>query len=95
MLDHDSRNWFLQNGGLTRENGDHYRQTVLSQGGTRDYGEMYRDFAGRDPDVQYMLVALGLAEEEPGSPDQTAGDPSDGKLPAGAVETNPAAATTE
>ncbi|MEL7729300.1 M3 family metallopeptidase [Citromicrobium bathyomarinum] len=86
MLDRDSRAWFLQNGGLTRENGDHYRETVLSQGGTRDYSEMYRDFAGRDPDVQYMLIALGLAEEQPGTPEQTAGDSSDGKLPAGAVD---------
>ena len=86
MLDHDSRNWFLQNGGLTRENGDHYRETVLSQGGTQDYGEMYRNFADRDPDVQYMLVALGLAEDLPGSADQTAGDPSDGKLPAKTVD---------
>ena len=64
MLDRDSRAWFLENGGLTRENGDHYRETVLSRGGTMDYGEMYRNFADRDPDVQYMLVALGLAEGE-------------------------------
>ena len=86
MLDHDSRNWFLENGGLTRENGDHYRETVLSQGGTQDYGMMYRNFAGRDPNVQYMLVALGLAEGLPGNPNQTAGDPSDGKLPAKTVD---------
>ena len=86
MLDRDSRAWFLQNGGLTRANGDHYRETVLSQGGTMDYGEMYRNFAGRDPDVKYMLIALGLAEEEPGTPDQTVGDPSDGKLPAKTVD---------
>ncbi len=82
MLDRDSRAWFLQNGGLTRENGDHYRETVLSQGGTQDYGEMYRNFAGRDPDVKYMLIALGLADEEPGTPEQTAEGTSDGKLPA-------------
>mgnify|MGYP000309537983 CR=1 FL=1 len=92
MLDHDSRNWFLQNGGLTRENGDHYRETVLSQGGTMDYGEMYRNFAGRDPNVQYMLVALGLAEDLPGTPEQNAGDPSDGKLPTDTVEAGPATA---
>ncbi|MBB3035272.1 M3 family metallopeptidase [Alteriqipengyuania lutimaris] len=86
MLDRDSRAWFLENGGLTRENGDHYRETVLSQGGTMDYGEMYRNFADRDPNVQYMLVALGLAEEAPGTPGQTVGDPSDGKLPAKTVD---------
>ena len=67
MLDHDSRNWFRQNGGLTRENGQHYRETVLSQGGTQDYFEMYRTFAGREPDVKYMLEALGLtAADTPG-----------------------------
>ena len=86
MLDHDSRNWFLENGGLTRANGDHYRETVLSQGGTQDYGEMYRNFAGRDPNVQYMLVALGLAEELPGNPDQNAEGQADGKLPTRSVE---------
>jgi|TARA_R100000049_G_C1951972_1_gene100532 peptidyl-dipeptidase Dcp len=80
MLDRDSRAWFLQNGGLTRENGDHYRETVLSQGGTQDYGEMYRNFADRDPDVKYMLIALGLAEEEPGTPEQTAEGVVDGQV---------------
>ena len=90
MLDHDSRNWFLQRGGLTRENGDHYRETVLSQGGTMDYGEMYRNFAGRDPNVQYMLVALGLADNPPEDGPRIAGEVSDGELPSSAVETNPA-----
>ena len=80
MLDRDSRKWFRENGGLTRENGDHYRDTVLSQGGTQDYGEMYRNFAGRDPDVKYMLIALGLADEEPGTPEQTAEGTSDGRV---------------
>ncbi|WP_370180335.1 M3 family metallopeptidase [Alteriqipengyuania sp.] len=81
MLDHDSRNWFLDNGGLTRANGEHYRQTVLSQGGTRDYGEMYRDFAGRDPNVQYMLIALGLAEGPVEGGPRIAEGASDGQLP--------------
>jgi peptidyl-dipeptidase Dcp len=62
MLDHDSRNWFRANGGLTRANGERYREAVLSQGGTRDYNEMYRAFAGREPDVTYMLEALGLKQ---------------------------------
>lgn len=64
MLDKDSRKWFLDNGGLTRANGDHYRATVLSQGGTRDYFEMFREFAGRDPDVTPMLRSRGLIEGE-------------------------------
>ena len=60
MLDHDSRKWFIDNGGLTRENGDHYRATVLSRGGTMDYFKMFENFAGRRPDVTPMLQALGL-----------------------------------
>ena len=64
MLDRDSRKWFRDNGGLTRANGDHYRKTVLSRGGTMDYFEMFQNFAGRQPDVQPMLEARGLAGGE-------------------------------
>ncbi|MXO90594.1 M3 family metallopeptidase [Pontixanthobacter aquaemixtae] len=60
MLDRDSRKWFMDNGGLTRENGDHYRAEVLSRGGTMDYFEMFDNFAGREPDVGPMLEARGL-----------------------------------
>ncbi len=69
MLDRDSRKWFMDNGGLTRANGDHYRETVLSRGGTMDYFDMFENFAGRRPDVQPMLEARGLVpgEEETGS----------------------------
>ncbi|MEM6475752.1 MAG: M3 family metallopeptidase [Pseudomonadota bacterium] len=63
MLDRDSRKWFRENGGLTRENGEHYRKTVLSRGGTMDYFEMFEKFAGRQPDVQPMLEARGLVSE--------------------------------
>ena len=63
MLDRDSRKWFLDNGGLTRANGDHYRATVLSRGGTMDYFDMFEKFAGRQPDVTPMLEARGLIEE--------------------------------
>ena len=61
MLDRDSRKWFRENGGMTRANGDHFRRTVLSRGGTMDYFEMFRNFAGRAPDVKPMLEARGLA----------------------------------
>lgn len=63
MLDKDSRKWFLDNGGLSRENGDHYRQTVLSRGGTMDYFQMFENFADRQPDVQPMLISRGLVED--------------------------------
>lgn len=63
MLDKDSRKWFIENGGMTRKNGDHYRKTVLSVGGTMDYFEMFEKFAGRQPDVQPMLESRGLVSE--------------------------------
>jgi len=82
MLDRDSRKWFRENGGLTRANGDHYRKTVLSRGGTMDYFEMFENFAGRQPDVQPMLEARGLAGE--GDIVDTAA--SDGELPPRSVD---------
>ena len=63
MLDKDSRKWFVDNGGLTRTNGDHYRKTVLSRGGTMDYFDMFKNFAGREPDVQPMLESRGLTAQ--------------------------------
>ena len=64
MLDRDSRKWFLDNGGLSRDNGNHYRETVLSRGGTMDYFEMFDNFLGREPDVGPMLEARGLTGED-------------------------------
>lgn len=64
MLDHDSRKWFMDNGGLTRANGDHYRKTVIGVGGTKEYFEMYRDFAGREPSIEPLLEARGLIGAE-------------------------------
>ncbi|MDN3645076.1 M3 family metallopeptidase [Pontixanthobacter aestiaquae] len=82
MLDRDSRKWFVDNGGLSRKNGDHYRKTVLSRGGTMDYFDMFENFAGRQPDVTPMLEARGLI----GGGDEAAdSEVSDGKLPAGTV----------
>ena len=82
MLDRDSRKWFTDNGGMTRANGDHYRETVLSQGGTMDYFEMFENFAGRQPDVGPMLEARGLI----GGADAADSEASDGALPPRTVE---------
>ncbi|MFM2271897.1 MAG: peptidyl-dipeptidase Dcp [Pseudomonadota bacterium] len=60
MLDHDAYQWFVDNGGMTRANGQRFRDMVLSQGNSRDYGEMYRAFTGRDPGIEPMLKARGL-----------------------------------
>ena len=61
MLCDDAFAWFDAHGGLTRENGDHFRRTVLARGNTEDYGQMYRDLTGRDPDITPMLKYRGLA----------------------------------
>ena len=60
MLDHDAFAWFEANGGMTRANGQHFRDTILSKGHSQDYSVMYRNFAGRDPSVEPRLKARGL-----------------------------------
>ena len=60
VLDAESVEWFKENGGLKRENGDHFRQTLLSRGGSDDAMNLFRAFRGRDPDVKPLLVRRGL-----------------------------------
>lgn len=60
VLDADSVEWFKERGGLTRANGEHFRQTLLSQGGSREAMELYREFRGADPDVRPLLERRGL-----------------------------------
>jgi len=60
MLDHDAYNWFENNGGLTRENGQRFRDMVLSRGNTLDLEEMYRAWRGSDPKIEPLLKARGL-----------------------------------
>ncbi len=63
VLDHDAYAWFTENGGLTRANGQRYRDMILSRGGTEDAGAMYRAFRGNDPDVKYLIEARGLSKK--------------------------------
>ena len=60
VLDADSVEWMKAHGGLTRENGDHFRATLLSRGGSKDALQLFRDFAGRDPDITPLLKRRGL-----------------------------------
>jgi peptidyl-dipeptidase Dcp len=60
MLAEDSAQWFEQHGGLTRENGQRFRDMVLSRGNTEDLAAMYRSFTGHDPDIQPYLEYYGL-----------------------------------
>ena len=61
MLAHDAFAWFAEHGGLTRENGQRFRDLILSRGNTREYADMFRDFRGRDPVIGPMLEFRGLA----------------------------------
>src|SRR4051812_9881306 len=60
MLGQDAFNTFESRGGLTRENGQRFRDLVLSRGNTLDYAEMYRNWAGHDPQIQPYLLYYGL-----------------------------------
>ena len=64
MLDHDAYHWFMDHGGLTRANGQRFRDLILSRGHTLDYGPMFKAFYGKDPDIGPMLQEHGL---EPGA----------------------------
>lgn len=60
VLDADSVEWFKENGGLKRENGDHFRKTLLSRGGSIEAMDMFRAFRGRDPEIKPLLERRGL-----------------------------------
>ena len=60
MLGQDAFATFEKNGGLTRANGQRFRDLVLSRGNTLDYAEMYRNWAGHDPQIQPYLDYYGL-----------------------------------
>jgi peptidyl-dipeptidase Dcp len=60
VLDADTVEWFAENGGLRRENGDAFRRELLSRGGAVDPMEAYRAFRGRDPELGPLLTRRGL-----------------------------------
>ena len=60
VLAADAFAFIKQKGGLIRENGDHYRNTILSKGGSKEAMDLYRDFRGQEPDVSHLLKRRGL-----------------------------------
>lgn len=60
VLDADTVEWFRENGGLQRANGDAFRAKLLSRGGSVDAMELFRDLRGRDPIIEPLLVRRGL-----------------------------------
>ena len=60
VLDADTVEWFTENGGLLRENGERFRRRLLGVGGSKDPLEAYRDFRGRDAVIGPLLRRRGL-----------------------------------
>ena len=60
VLDADTVDWFKENGGLLRKNGDHFRDTLLGRGGSIDSMQMFRNFRGRDSKIEPLLKRRGL-----------------------------------
>lgn len=60
VLDADTVDWFKENGGLVRANGDHFRRELLSRGGSIDSMQMFRNFRGRDATIEPLLKRRGL-----------------------------------
>ncbi|SJN18880.1 Dipeptidyl carboxypeptidase Dcp [Microbacterium esteraromaticum] len=60
VLDADTVEWFRENGGLTRANGDRFRSRLLGVGGAKDPLQAYRDFRGRDAEIAPLLKRRGL-----------------------------------
>ncbi|MFP2425316.1 peptidyl-dipeptidase Dcp [Enterobacter ludwigii] len=61
MLADDGYQWFVEQGGLTRENGQKFREAILSRGNSTDLAELYRQWRGHDPRIEPMLDNRGLS----------------------------------
>ncbi|WGC26840.1 peptidyl-dipeptidase Dcp [Enterobacter ludwigii] len=61
MLADDGYQWFIEQGGLTRENGQKFRDAILSRGNSIDLAELYRNWRGHDPKIEPMLDNRGLS----------------------------------
>ncbi|HWD05165.1 MAG TPA: M3 family metallopeptidase [Amycolatopsis sp.] len=62
VLDADTVQWFRENGGLKRDNGDHFRSTLLGRGGSVDPMAAFANFRGREPEIQPLLERRGLTD---------------------------------
>jgi peptidyl-dipeptidase Dcp len=77
VLDANSVKWIKEHGGLTRQNGDHFRNTLLSRGGSQDAMVLFANFAGHEPKIEPLLERRGLVEApqaDDAAPAANAGD---------------------
>ncbi|MGH8496277.1 MAG: M3 family metallopeptidase [Gammaproteobacteria bacterium] len=86
VLDANTVQWIKEHGGLTRENGDRFRETLLSQGGSTDALQLFRNFTGHEPRIEPLLERRGLitpvaddaaVPDEPDAPAPDAPPPND------------------
>ncbi|OHX23929.1 dipeptidyl carboxypeptidase II, partial [Xanthomonas alfalfae] len=63
VLDANTQQWFKQHGGLSRANGDRFRKTLLSRGGSVDAMELFQNFAGHAPQIEPLLEKRGLSAQ--------------------------------
>ena len=70
VLDADTVEYFKEHGGLTRANGDRFRQMLLSRGGSSDALGLFKNFTGRDPYIEPLLKRRGL-DRPPGADDNS------------------------
>ncbi len=64
VLDANTVQWIKDNGGLKRENGDRFRQTLLSRGGSEDALQQFRNFTGHGPEIKPLLERRGLTDTQ-------------------------------
>jgi peptidyl-dipeptidase Dcp len=63
MLADDAFQWFSEHGGLTAENGQRFRDKVLSRGNSQDLEKLYVDWRGQEPSIEPMLINRGLKDK--------------------------------
>jgi peptidyl-dipeptidase Dcp len=71
VLDDDAYAWFMEHGGMTPENGQRFRDMILSRGGTVEAAALYRAFAGRDPRIEPLMEQRGLVPQRQPQPQAT------------------------
>ena len=65
MIEENVYDWFRSHGGMTRANGQRFRDLVLSKGHSQDYSVMFRNMTGHDPELAPLLSSRGLVSGPP------------------------------
>ena len=60
ILDAEAVDWFKENGGLSRKNGEQFRNQLLGRGGSIDSMQMFKNFRGREATIEPLLKRRGL-----------------------------------